>query len=95
MTVQVGLIVLVALALLGWFVSSRNNSKCLAVERRRTARFREALVEGSRLAQLAKDVRCPTCQANWASMQDVCDIGIVAGDAIGTVKVSKASAPSG
>lgn len=86
---------LVALALLGWFVSWRDNTTRLRAERCRSERFRDALVEGSRLAVLAKDVQCPTCLANWASMRDVCDIGIVAGDAAGMRKKIHGTNPSG
>jgi ABC-type nickel/cobalt efflux system permease component RcnA len=60
----------------------RHWTHVVQTERRRSTGYRDGLVQAATLAASAKNVRCPTCLANWTSIQTLCDLALVSADAV-------------
>jgi hypothetical protein len=78
--------VLLVLALAGWWVASRHATRVLREERRRVDVLRGTLQRAAALAKSARGVRCDHCRTDWAAVHDLCDVGAVRGDAVGTTQ---------
>jgi hypothetical protein len=72
--------------LVGAWAFYRHWTHVLDIERRRSAGYRDALAQAASLAASAKNVRCPTCIANWTSIQTLCDLALVSGDSVHSPK---------
>jgi hypothetical protein len=74
-----------ALVLLGavavfLLASWRRSEKALFAERVRADTYRRSLASTASIATGARNVRCPTCLANWSSVLANCEAGLVGGD---------------
>jgi hypothetical protein len=80
--------VILALAVLGAIAlfcgaSWRRAEEARRDERLRTETYRRSLESVASIATGARNVRCPTCLANWSSVLAHCESGLVGGDASG------------